>query len=185
MKRWVAAAIITLACTAARAAEPSVTGDWMVKDGYAIIRIDNCNGKMWGIVAWEKAPGFDKDNPDPTKKGRPLLGTAVLMGLAPAKEPGHWTGDIYNSNDGGMYGATISLADENTLDLSGCSKWFGFCQTQQWTRVKTLPANAAPLPPLKGAANPQGKQAPAKQAGAPAVSDTCQRVAEEQANSKK
>lgn len=162
-----------------------------MKDGYAIIRIDNCNGKMWGIVAWEKAPGLDKQNPDPAKKGRPLLGTAVLMGLAPDKEPGHWTGDIYNSNDGGMYGATISLADENTLDLKGFSKWIPVgSQTQQWTRVKAPAANAAPLPPINGTANAQTKQAPAKKGGASAVSDTCQRVADdiaaqERANAKK
>jgi len=33
-----------------QAAEP--TGDWLVKDGSAHIRIDNCGGKLWGIVAW-------------------------------------------------------------------------------------------------------------------------------------
>ena len=44
-------------------------GDWLVKDGYANIRIDNCGGKMWGIVAWEKKPGgVDSENPDPAKK---------------------------------------------------------------------------------------------------------------------
>jgi len=176
------------------AAEPSVIGDWLVKEGWANIRIDDCNGKMWGIVVWEKAPGFDKENPDPAKKNRPLLGTPVLMGLAPTKEPGHWTGEIYNSNDGKMYGATISLSDENTLDLQGCLGSSGFsswlCQTQQWTRVKTPPPNAAPLPPIKGASGPQSKQASAKKGAAPPVSDTCQRIAEdaaaqERANAKK
>ena len=36
------------------------------------IRIDNCGGKLWGIVVWEKEPGIDNENPDPAKKGRPL-----------------------------------------------------------------------------------------------------------------
>jgi uncharacterized protein (DUF2147 family) len=182
------AAILALLSGTAIAAEqpPSVIGDWLDKDGYANIRIDNCNGKMWGIVVWEKTPGgIDKENPDPAKKGRPLLGTAVLMGLAPTKEPGKWSGEIYNSNDGKMYGATISLADENTLDLQGCLGSSGFssflCQTQQWTRVKTPPPNATPLPPIKGAAAPQAKQAAAKKGAAPPISDTCQRVAEEAA----
>jgi len=185
MKRLFATAAIlstlALASGTAFAAEPSVIGDWLVKDGYGSIRIDNCNGKMWGILVWEKAPGIDKENPDPAKKGRPLLGTPVLMGLAPTNEAGHWQGEIYNSNDGKNYGATISLADEDTLNLQGClgssglSSWL--CQTQQWTRVKTPPANAAPLPPLKGAA-PPSKQA---KKGTPAVSDTCQRVAAEEA----
>ena len=189
MKRLFATAAISgllaLASAPAFAADASVIGDWLVKEGYGNIRIDNCNGKMWGILVWEKTPGFDKENPDPTKKGRPLLGTPVLMGLAPTNEPGHWQGEIYNSNDGKMYGATISLADENTLNLQGCLGSSGFsswlCQTQQWTRVKTPPANAASLPPIKGA-GPQSKQASAKKGAAtPGVSDTCQRVAAEQA----
>ncbi|MDO9062665.1 MAG: DUF2147 domain-containing protein, partial [Bradyrhizobium sp.] len=37
---------------AALAADP--TGDWRVADGVANIRIAECNGQMWGAVAWEK-----------------------------------------------------------------------------------------------------------------------------------
>src|SRR4029077_11598186 len=147
-------------------------------------RIDNCNGKMWGIVSWEKTPGFDNDNPDPAKKGRPLLGTPVLMGLTPVKnEPGKWTGEIYNSQNGKLYGATISLADDNTLDLEGCLVW-PLCQTQKWTRVKAPPPNATPLPPLKSAASPlHSKQVAAtkKTGAAAAPSDTCLRVADDAA----
>ena len=36
----------------ALAADP--TGDWRVADGVANIRIAECNGSMWGVVAWEK-----------------------------------------------------------------------------------------------------------------------------------
>ena len=50
------AAILALARRHRAAAELSPIGDWLVKDGYANIRIDNCGGKMWGIVAWEKTP---------------------------------------------------------------------------------------------------------------------------------
>jgi uncharacterized protein (DUF2147 family) len=184
---FASAAILCLAATNALAADASVTGDWLVKDGYGHIRIDNCNGKMWGIVAWEKEPGFDKDNPDPARKGRPLLGTPVLMGLAPAKEPGKWTGEIYNAQNGKLYQSTISLANENTLDLEGCLVW-PLCLTQQWTRVSTPPANATPLPPIKSAPASQTKAPPAVKGapkGAPqqaAVSDTCQRVAADQAS---
>ena len=52
MKRLFAcAATVLLASGTAFAADPSVIGDWRVKEGYANIRIDNCGGKMWGIVA--------------------------------------------------------------------------------------------------------------------------------------
>src|SRR3954447_4900005 len=182
---FASAAILALATGSALAADASVVGDWLVKDGYGHVRIDNCGGKMWGIVSWEREPGFDKENPDPAKKGRPLLGTPVLMGLAPVKnEPGKWTGEIYNSQNGKLYGATISLADENTLDLEGCLVW-PLCQTQKWTRVKSPPPNATPLPPIKSVPVSQTKAPPAAKspkgaAQQPAVSDTCQRVAADQ-----
>src|SRR3954469_10501630 len=101
------AAILAAAIEPVCATDTSVAGDWLVKDGYANIRIDNCGGKMWGIVVWEKAPGLDTENPDPAKRSRPTLGMPVLMGLAPTKEPGKWSGEIYNSNNGKMYSATI------------------------------------------------------------------------------
>ena len=58
------AAILALTSGTALAADPSPIGDWRVKDGCANIRIDNCGGKLWGVVAWEKAAGKDVENPD-------------------------------------------------------------------------------------------------------------------------
>jgi len=180
------AAILALGATNALAAEP--VGDWLVKDGYAIIRIDNCNGKMWGIVVWEKTPGgTDKENPDAAKKARPTLGMPILLGLPPnPKEKGTWSGTIYNSQNGSMYDANISLANENALDLQGCLKW-PLCLTQQWTRVASLPAGAPPLPPLKNASPAPTKQGAAKKGAvaAPGPSDTCLRVADEAAEQEK
>ena len=105
MTRLLATALLSVISATALAADASVIGDWLVKDGYANIRIDNCGGKMWGIVVWEKAPGLDVENPDPAKRSRPTLGMPVLMGLLPAREPGRWSGQIYNSNNGKMYDA--------------------------------------------------------------------------------
>jgi len=186
MKRFIASAallaVMTLApASTASAADASPVGDWLVKDGYANIRIDICNGKLWGIVAWEQKPGgVDAENPDPAKKARPILGMPILMGLAPAGA-GKWAGEIYNSQNGKMYTANVTVPDENSLDLEGCLVW-PLCQTQKWTRVKTPPAGAAPLPPIKGAAtSAPAKQAQKKGAAAAGPSDTCQRVADDAA----
>jgi uncharacterized protein (DUF2147 family) len=182
MKRFFCiAAIIAISAgaTPALAADPSPIGDWLVKDGYAHIRIDICGGKLWGIVAWEKEPGgLDTENPDPAKKNRPTLGVPILMGLAPTK-PNKWEGEIYNSQNGKMYSANISVVDENTLELEGCLYPNFLCLAQKWTRVKNPPPGAPPLPPMKGAATPPAKQA-AKKGGAP-HSDVCMRTADEAA----
>jgi uncharacterized protein (DUF2147 family) len=179
------AAILAVTTGGARAADGSVVGDWLVKDGYANIRIDNCAGRMWGIVVWEKVPGgSDTENPDPSKKTRLTLGMPILLGLVP-KEAGKWQGEIYNSQNGKMYSASISLADEDTLDLEGCLFPNFMCLTQKWTRVKTPPPNMLPLPPIKNGANPPAKQTAAKKGAAQPTSDVCLRVADEAATLEK
>lgn len=66
-------AAATMVSGTVSAAEP--TGDWRTEDGSAIIRIDNCRGALWGVVAWEKEPGRDK------RSGRPTLGSPVLINM--------------------------------------------------------------------------------------------------------
>ena len=71
--------------TSASAADP--TGDWRVADGVANIRVAQCAGSMWGVVAWEKEPGGrDTNNPDVSKKSRPTLGMPILLDMK--KKPG-------------------------------------------------------------------------------------------------
>jgi uncharacterized protein (DUF2147 family) len=162
----------------ALAADASPIGDWLVKDGYGIVRIDNCNGKMWGIIAWEKVAGTDSENPDPAKKGRPSLGVPILLGMAPTK-PNRWEGEIYNTDNGKTYSGSISVAADNAkLQLEGCLFPNFLCGGQDWTRVMTLPSQGVSL---------QTKQtkAPAAAAkkGAPAAaSEVCTRVAAEEAS---
>ena len=58
----------SLTAGTALAADPPV-GDWLVKDGYANIRIDNCAGKIVGHRRLgEGTRRIDKENPDPAKK---------------------------------------------------------------------------------------------------------------------
>src|ERR1700759_462744 len=67
---------------AATTATPDVTGEWLVEDGNAKVRIDNCGGAMWGVVSWEKTPGgTDAQNPDPSKRTRPTLGLPILLNM--------------------------------------------------------------------------------------------------------
>jgi len=62
--------LLTSSLTPALAADP--TGDWKVADGVANIRVAQCNGSMWGVVAWEKVPGGkDSNNPDPARQRHP------------------------------------------------------------------------------------------------------------------
>lgn len=126
------------------AAAQDPTGEWLVEDKVAIIRIENCGGAMWGINAWEKEPGVDNSNPDPKKRGRPTLGAAIILGMKPTK-PNKWEGEIYNPENGKKYEASISLSSPDVLRVTGCVLGF-LCGGQDWTRVTAQPAAAKPDP---------------------------------------
>jgi uncharacterized protein (DUF2147 family) len=142
---------------AALAADP--TGDWKVADGVANIRVAQCSGNMWGVVAWEKTPGGkDKNNPDVAKQSRPTLGMPILIEMK--KKPGvdAWEGQVYNAKDGQLYSSTIKPVGTDQLEIQGCVLGF-LCGGETWTRV------GPPIP--SSPANSMAKGAPKGPAGAP------------------
>ena len=139
----------------ALAADP--TGDWKVADGVANIRVAECNGSMWGVVASEKTPGgLDKNNPDASKQNRPTLGMPILLDMK--KKPGteQWEGQVYNAKDGKLYDSTIKLSSPDQLEIQGCILGF-LCGGETWSRV------AGPIP--SSPANSLAKSSPPKVAG--------------------
>ena len=105
-------------------------------DGVANIRVAQCNGNMWGVVAWEKTPGGkDKNNPDAAKQSRPTLGMPILIDMK--KKAGvadAWEGQVYNAKDGQLYSSTIKPVGTDQLEIQGCVLGF-LCGGETWTRV--------------------------------------------------
>ena len=125
----------------AAAAEP--TGEWRTANGAANIRIDDCDGVLWGIISWEKEPGgVDSNNPNPAARRRPILGLHILLAMKPTK-PGLWQGEVYNAENGKIYDARISLTSPDVLRIEGCVLGF-LCGGENWTRVKTTEVAHAP-----------------------------------------
>jgi uncharacterized protein (DUF2147 family) len=150
---------IFLATGLAPALAVDPTGDWRVEDGVANIRVAECNGSMWGVVAWEKTPGGrDKNNPDVSKQNRPTLGMPILIDMK--KKPGvdQWEGQVYNAKDGQYYSSTIKPVDPDHLEIQGCVLGF-LCGGETWTRV------AGPIP--SSPANNMAKIAPKTKTAAP------------------
>ena len=148
--------------SAALAADP--TGDWKVADGVANIRVAQCSGNMWGVVAWEMTPGGkDKNNPDVAKQSRPTLGMPILIDMK--KKPGvdAWEGQVYNAKDGQFYSSTIKPVGADQLEIQGCVLGF-LCGGETWTRV------GPPIP--SSPANSMAKGAPKGPAGAPPAPKT-------------
>jgi uncharacterized protein (DUF2147 family) len=135
------------------------TGEWLVAKQLARIKIADCDGRLWGVVAWEAQPGgIDKKNPDPNLRSRPTLGMPILLGMTPSKD-NRWDGQIYNSEDGHTYSANITMVDPNTLRVQGC--FLGFlCGGENWTRFETSDVTASTPRPSKPPANKKTAAAP-------------------------
>jgi uncharacterized protein (DUF2147 family) len=159
------------------AAEP--TGEWRVASGDANIRIDDCDGALWGIISWEKSPGgLDSHNPNPAERSRPTLGLRIILAMKPTK-PGLWQGQVYNAENGKTYESKLSLTSPDVLRIEGCVLGF-LCGGENWTRVKVPEAappqrapaqqrtgrpNAAPAPTLTACSGISDGAGPAHKGG--------------------
>jgi len=151
-----ATSAVLLASGSARAADP--TGDWRVADGVANIRVAQCGGSMWGVVAWEKQPGGrDGNNPDVSKRSRPTLGMPILLDMK--KKPGadSWEGQVYNAKDGQTYSSSITPVDADHLEIRGCVLGF-LCGGETWTRVAP-PIASSPANSMAKSTKPNPKMA--------------------------
>ncbi len=138
--RKVISTAIFLATGIASALAEDPTGDWKVADGVANIRVAECNGSIWGVVAWEKTPGGrDTNNPDVSKKSRPTLGMPILIDMKRKAAVDQWEGQVYNAKDGQFYSSTIKPVGSDQLEIQGCVLGF-LCGGETWTRV------AGPIP---------------------------------------
>jgi uncharacterized protein (DUF2147 family) len=111
-------------------------GEWRVADGTATIRIHRCGYALCGNVSSTISPaGTDDRNPDPSKRGRSVLGLEVLINMRRAGQ-NLWAGTTYNADDGQLYDARISILDDGSLKVEGCAPGGGACGSQEWTRVQ-------------------------------------------------
>src|SRR3954471_7973997 len=145
------AAVFTASLGTAFAADP--TGDWMVADQVATIRVAECNGSMWGVVVWEKTPGGrDGNNPDVALQSRPTLGMPILIDMKKKTGVDQWEGQVYNAKDGKHYSSTIKPAGSDKLEIQGCVLGF-LCGGETWTRVgppiPSSPSNSMAKGPSK------------------------------------
>jgi uncharacterized protein (DUF2147 family) len=120
----------------------SANGEWLVSDKSARILIRACEGRLRGVVVWEREHGLDDQNPDPIKRNRPTLGMQILIGMK-ATGPDSWAGRIYNAENGKTYNAKVSLLSSNALRVEGCVLGL-LCAGETWTKVKEHTGDCAP-----------------------------------------
>lgn len=113
---------------------PDPAGEWLVKDKTAHIHIASCNKKLWGVISWVQTPDTDKNNPDASKRNRPVLGLPILLGLQPG-DSGEWSGNIYNADNGKIYKGGIHLKSADILHVEGCIFGGILCGGEDWMRL--------------------------------------------------
>jgi uncharacterized protein (DUF2147 family) len=124
----------------ALAEEPGIPGVYRLTDGRVTIKVSQCGANLCANIVGLKEPiskidgkpKVDRENPDVSKRKRPLIGLPVLIGMKPTGNRS-WKGSLYNPDDGKTYSATVSL-NGDTFSVKACVAGV-FCQTNKFVRV--------------------------------------------------
>ena len=130
-----AAAGLVLATAAYAQTAEDAFGVWLNPENKSHTEFYKCgDGLCAKIVKNVDGQKTDDQNPDASKKSRPIVGLVIMQG---AKKTGanKWAGTLYNRADGKSYSGTITVKAKDQVDLSGCVAAV-FCKTTSFTRVK-------------------------------------------------
>jgi uncharacterized protein (DUF2147 family) len=140
--------IIFLAPHVCGAHADSILGLWSLKNRRTQFEIYKCGAEYCGKIAYLSEPNYpptekrglagrpkmDLENPDPSLRGRPMLGMPLLEGF-------HYVGDnrweggrIYNPEDGKKYSCKLWLDGENRLNVRGYLGFPLLGKTETWIR---------------------------------------------------
>jgi len=115
------------------------TGLWLTANERSVIRITRCDAGLCGRVHWIVDGGmrYDTENPDPSKRDRPMCGLKILWGVAQqADEPNAWEGGtVYKADSGDEFGLDLTMKGPDTLKLRGYVGVSLLGKTRTWTRV--------------------------------------------------
>ncbi|MBX2961151.1 MAG: DUF2147 domain-containing protein [Cyclobacteriaceae bacterium] len=126
----------------AQADADAILGVWETGSGKARVKIDKSGDKYVGRIVWLREPNdengkpkVDKNNPDANLRVKPLLGYSMLKGFEFAGNKKWDNGTIYDPENGSTYSCTITMTDNNTLDVRGYIGVSLFGRTDVWKRV--------------------------------------------------
>lgn len=115
-----------------------IFGVWQAQSRGARVKIDNCGEGVCGTVLYATPAKsnpmlLDVNNKDPLLRGRRMVGATLITGFTGG--PVKWIGGrLYNPGDGNFYHGSLTLLDEDHLQVKGCALII-LCKSQTWTRV--------------------------------------------------
>jgi uncharacterized protein (DUF2147 family) len=133
---------LAMACLAASGeiGSASPVGLWLAKDG-AKIRVSPCGRDLCGFIVQSSSPidpetgrpPTDKNNADPAKRNRPLVGAEVLISMH-YEGPTRWSGQLDNVKDGKNYSGNLIETGPSSIKIEGC--WLGICGGEDLARIR-------------------------------------------------
>lgn len=158
----------------AQSAAPEL-GTWINHTGKGAVEIYLCGSNLCGKIVWLKEPNNDAgrpkrdaNNPDPSKRNRPVCGVHTLANLKRMQGGGWGEGQAYNPEEGKTYDVAVRLADSDTLKVTGSVLFFS--KTVVWKRAKGQLQRCDQPAALPPAAAPTAAATPPAAAAPPAVS---------------
>lgn len=119
-------------------------GVWEPSHGKAKVKVEKIGSKYYGKIVWLREPNdpetnepkVDKNNPDESMRSTPLRGYRILKDFVYSDE-NEWTeGTIYDPENGNTYSCTITMKDDNTLDIRGYIGVSALGRTDVWKRLQ-------------------------------------------------
>jgi len=100
-------------------AADSVEGRYWTEDRNGVIEMYLESDEMKGRILWRSEPLLDENNPNPSLRGRSMVGVTFLSGFE--YKDGQWRGgEVYSADNGRNYTGKLWLEDEGqTLKMRG------------------------------------------------------------------
>lgn len=120
----------------------AILGVWLTATAEAKIQIYKCGSEYCGKIAWMKEPleedgsrKVDNENPDESKRNRPILGLEILTQFEYDEDLEWEDGEIYDPESGKTYSCIITLEeDRKTLNVRGYIGFSLIGRTEVWTK---------------------------------------------------
>lgn len=122
----------------------TAVGRWYAEGGAAQVEVRACGRALCGAVVWLRSP-FDEHgcllrdrwNPDPSLRGRGVIGLDIIHGLVPVdgRSDAWGGGTIYDPGSGRTYRVTLELDGDDRALLRGYLGIPLLGRTTTWVRV--------------------------------------------------
>lgn len=134
---------LTYQISSAQSEANEILGVWLTGTKKGKVEIYKCGNKYCGKIVWlreplndQGRPKLDKNNPDPVKRKKQILGLDILSGFEYDEDYEWEDGEIYDPDNGKTYSCLMELQDDKkTLEVRGYIGISLIGRTEYWQRT--------------------------------------------------